>query len=243
LAAHRHHLTHLTMQPGEVMMQRQFAQRAYRQSIRKHHAKSDDSDEWRGREAESRHTAPSNDIVNLQHTIGNRAVQRMLASDRAQAVGPASVVQRAPNDSGKGQDKGGPTAKVAATQYLAELTLERQGELKGGSRIEGFEGHVPVLSLGFDANAMKPGRDKESSSTELVVTRLADDLSPRLMKAYTEGEKIDSATFRLVKLTADGKYEVVGTFEFSDGTISSYNASNNEEGPIDVISINFLKGP
>jgi type VI protein secretion system component Hcp len=63
------------------------------------------------------------------------------------------------------------------------------------------------------------------------------------MKAYTEGEKIDSATFRLVKLTADGKYEVVATFEFSDGIISSYNASNNEEGPIDVISINFHKGP
>lgn len=225
------------------MMQRQFAQRAYRQSIRKHHAKSDDSDEWRGREAESRHTAPSNDIVSLQNTIGNRAVQRMLADDRAQAVGPVSVVQRAPNDSGKSQDKGGPAAKPAAAQYLAEITLEHQGELKGSSRIEGFEGHVPVLSLGFDANAMKPRRDKESSSTELQVRRLADDLSPRLMKAYTVGEKITSAIFRLVKPTADGKYEVVATFEFSDGIISSYNASNNEEGPVDDINISFRKGP
>lgn len=224
-------------------MQRQFAQRAYRQSLRKHHAKSDDSDEWRGREAETRHHAPSNDIVGLQHAIGNRAVQRMLADDRAQAAGKATVVQRAPNDSGKGQDKGGPTAKAAATQYLAELTLERQGELKGSSRIAGFEGHIPVSSLGFDANAMKPRRDKESSSTDLQVTRLADDLSPRLMKAYTEGEKIASATFRLVKLTADGKYEVVTTFEFSDGIISSYQTSSSEEGSIDVISINFHKGP
>jgi type VI protein secretion system component Hcp len=235
--------THLTMQPGDITMQRSFAQRAYRQSIRKHHAKADDSEEWHSREAESRHAAPSNDIVSLQHAIGNRAVQRMFAGDRAQAAGPATTLQRAPNDSSKGQDKGGSASKAAATQYLAELTLERQGELKGSSRVEGFEGHVPVLSLGFDENAMKPRRDKESSSTELLVTRLADDLSPRLMKAYTEGEKIDSATFRLVKPTADGKHEVVATFEFSDGMITSFRASESQEGPIDLINISFRKGP
>jgi type VI protein secretion system component Hcp len=226
-------------------MQRRYVQRAYRQYLRKQHAKADDSEEWRDSDAQSRRDAPSNDILSLQHTIGNRAVQRMMGSDRAHGAAVANTLQRAPkdSDSSKGQDKGGPAVKAGATQYLAELTLERQGELKGSSRIEGFEGHVPVLSLGFDANAMKPRRDKESSSTELLVTRLGDDLSPRLMKAYTEGEKIDSATFRLVKLTADGKYEVVATFEFRDGTISSYNASNSDEGPIDVISINFLKGP
>lgn len=225
------------------MMQRQFAQRAYRQSIRKHHAKSDDSDEWRGREAESRHTAPSNDIVSLQHTIGNRAVQRMLADDRAQAVGPASVVQRAPNDSGKSQDKGGPAAKPAAAQYLAEITLERQGELKGSSRIAGFEGQVPVMSLQLTEAVRKPRNDKESDSTDLGVLRLADDLSPRLMRAYSDGERIDSAIFRLVKPTADGKYEVLNTFEFSDGMITSFNADNGEEGPVDFINISFRKGP
>lgn len=237
------HPKHLTMQPGEVIMQHRFAQRAYRQAIRKRHAKADDSDDWHGREAESRHAAPSNDIVSLQHVIGNRAVQRMMADDRAQAAGPGTILQRAPKDSGKGQDKGGPAAKPAEPLYLAEITLERKGELKGSSRIEGFEGHIPVLSVSMTGDTRKAGREKESSSIDVMVTRLADDLSPRLMNAYTDGDRVERAIFRLVKPTADGKYEVVTTFEFSEGVISSYQMASIDEGPIDVISINFHKGP
>lgn len=77
--------------------------------------------------------APPHGILNLQHTIGNQAVQRL--------------IQRAPKAKERSADEE-PSA-------VATITGAQRGKFQGTSRIVGHEGKIEILSLQFKPEASK----------------------------------------------------------------------------------------
>lgn len=77
--------------------------------------------------------APPHGILNLQHTIGNQAVQRL--------------IQRAPKAKERSSDEE-PSA-------VATITGADRGKFKGTSRIVGHEGKIEILGLQFKPEASK----------------------------------------------------------------------------------------
>ncbi len=73
------------------------------------------------------------DILNLQRTIGNRAVQRF-------------IVQRDPKPKADTSEK---------PSFVASITGAQRGKFQGTSRIVGHEGKIEVLGLQFKQEATK----------------------------------------------------------------------------------------
>lgn len=148
-----------------------------------------------GRAAEAS-VSTSHPLLQLQRTIGNRAVGRLLA-------------QRAPEE-GAGRPSG-----------FATISLEKQGELEGESREPGYEGKIAMLGFSLEARPREQQDPKEKPPVEAHLTKSVDTTSARLMKAYIDGEKVESALFEWVRADDQGKLSTVHAMEMHDAMIAN----------------------
>jgi type VI protein secretion system component Hcp len=178
--------------------------------------------------AEATHAA--HPLLKLQRTIGNRAVQRLLAQRE-----PAEL-QRAPD------------AEPAKPGGF--LTIEfHSSAIRGNSKHPGHEGKIEFASLSFDTAPSPAGgtggqsrrRDGESEPVTLVLTRHTDEVSGLLMNAAARGLSIKLARFEFVKVDKDGKLSTYQTLEFKSGNLTSYQIGTGEES-IDQISFELTEG-
>lgn len=186
-------------------------QKADKEHTRKHRPQVSDSEDWHGAES----TAPlsPNSVIQLQRTIGNRAVQQL--------------IQR---------DSGG-AKQAEVPPVLASITLDKRGKLKGSSRVEGHEGKIEVLSLNRDVK--KPTRDPDDPSpNRLSIMRNVDELSNQFARANTEGDPIKAAQFEFVRRNEEGKVETLHSLEFGEGFISGYSISGGEQS-VEQIEMEF----
>src|SRR3990172_3401601 len=98
------------------------------------------SDEWQSADARDPFVLSPDGILNLQRTIGNQAVQRL--------IGRAELLQRQPTE---GQDAGQPASPKQASlpSFVASITGSSQGKFIGARRIVGHKGKTEVFSLSF----------------------------------------------------------------------------------------------
>jgi type VI protein secretion system component Hcp len=180
-----------------------------------------------GESATAEATHAAHPLLKLQRTIGNRAVQRLLAQRE-----PAEL-QRAPD------------AEPAKPGGF--LTIEfHSSAIRGNSKHPGHEGKIEFASLSFDtarspAGGQSRGRDGESEPVRLVLTRHTDEVSGLLMNAAARGLSIKLARFEFVKVDKDGKLSTYQTLEFKSGNLTSYQIGTGEES-IDQISFELTEG-
>jgi type VI protein secretion system component Hcp len=170
-------------------------------------------------------------ILRLQHSIGNQAVQRL-------------IIQRQPG-------KGGGGAKEPASMpaIVATITFQRAGKLEGTSRLAGHEGKVELSSLSFvpsrgpgvrtgDRNEREAEPEKRM---ELAFTKPQDKTTVELQKAFMDGDKIATATFEFLRRDDNGDVVVAGSFEFSNGLITSLHIDGSGPTPSDAGTIEFVE--
>jgi len=166
--------------------------------------------------------------LRLQRSIGNKAVQRL-------------IVQRQP---GKG---GGGEKEKSLPAIVATLTFENAGKLEGTCQLAGHEGKVEFSSLSF-VPSRGPGarvgdrRERETEPTkrtELAFSKPQDGATVELQKAVIDGDRIATATFEFLRRSDDGGVEVVASFEFSNGFITSLQIGGSGPTPSDAGTIEF----
>jgi type VI protein secretion system component Hcp len=165
-------------------------------------------------------------ILRLQHTIGNQAVQRL-------------IVQRQPGGGSKTEDRLPP--------IVASMTLERQGTLKGESRVPGHEGAIEIDSFRFDQaeklGGVGPGEgrgeEKAPKDVEVSITKATDSSSVALANAALKGERITAARFEFLHRGEGGTVETKFSFEFSNGFVTSFSQTESGGRPGDSFTIQF----
>jgi type VI secretion system secreted protein Hcp len=164
-------------------------------------------------------------LLKLQRTIGNRAVQRLLAQ-REQA----GELQRAPN------------AKATAPAGFLAIDLASAGTVKGGSKHAGHEGKVEFASISWGksepgAGTGRGGRgdSEEGKRVTLTITRVMDDASPSLARAAAIGDAIKSAEFAMVKADADGNLSTYASLKFKGGYITTLQVGGGDP-PMETIT-------
>jgi type VI protein secretion system component Hcp len=173
-------------------------------------------------ERKPRFDSAANTILHLQHTIGNRAVQRLMREaiqgDLVDAVVPAAI-QRAPEDAPR-------------SMVVLNLVLGRSGKVKGTSRVEGHEDKIEVLSVSL--------KEESSARRSVIFNKETDASSPILAEAMTRGDSVQTAEFTFLRRADNGSFETAHTLEFSDGHIASYSTSGGENGG-DTVELDFAK--
>ncbi|KXK23612.1 MAG: hypothetical protein UZ15_CFX003000561 [Chloroflexi bacterium OLB15] len=178
-------------------------------------------------------TAP---LMKLQSTIGNRAMQRMLAHN--------SVIQRDTGSNGGGQAQ---PADNQQGKYAALLTIYVDGaKLKGTSKVSGYEEAIEILSYQPVQPAFANRRrdtDEKNGRTdggELALIKSSDATSSKIIEANTAGSAVK---FKLVggKFDNEGKFTPYLTIESDDAYISAYSFSSGDHGnPIDSFNIMYM---
>ena len=182
-------------------------------------------DEWHSARAHDPFALSPNNILNLQRTIGNQAVQRLVRQ---------ADVQRQPTI---GQDAGQPTdnresqKQTALPSVVASITGSRQGKFKGGSRIAGHEGKIEISSIQLAPSA------RENKMTVHLVKK-ADESSATFMKAMQDGEPLTIAQFDFIRRNED-TIETLKTLEFTNGYVTTFQLSGAGDVPTETITIEF----
>jgi type VI secretion system secreted protein Hcp len=179
--------------------------------------------------AEASHA--SHPLLKLQRSIGNRAVQRLLAQ-REQAAD----LQRAPN------------AKATTPAGFVVIDLASVGTVKGGSKHAGHEGKVEFASVSWGKPEMGAGvgrggrgDSEEGKRVTLTITRVMDDASPILARAAAIGDAIKSATFEMVKADKDGKLATHASIQFKGGYITTLQVGGGDP-PMETITFELSGG-
>jgi type VI secretion system Hcp family effector len=189
---------------------------------RKHLREVAEIDEQQSAKAHDPFALSPNNILNLQRTIGNQAVQRLIRQ--------ADMLQRQPTDTQDSQKQ------TALPSVVASITGSRQGKFKGGRRIAGHEGKIEILSLSLEPSA------RENKMT-VHLTKEVDDSSAAFMKALLAGEPLTSAQFDFIRRNEEGNIETVKTHEFNDGIITSIQHNGTGPVPTETITIEFTLKP
>jgi type VI protein secretion system component Hcp len=171
----------------------------------------------------------SHPLLRLQRTIGNRAVQRLLAQ---RLLTRDAALQRSPDKN----------ATAAPPRGFFKITFERAGELKGSGKHPGFEG-IPIesISVGPPPRAKRSDENEPDKSISLTITRFADDNSSALMKAMADGDMIKAGKLVLVTAGDDGQLTEYFSVEVAGGLITSFHMGKGDP-PVEVISIEFASG-
>jgi type VI protein secretion system component Hcp len=180
-------------------------------------AKGLDSDELQSVQAHVPFGLSASNLLGLQHTIGNQAVQRL--------------IQRAPGDSPK---KSEPQKQEELPGFVASITGTRHGKFQSKSRIVGHEGKIEIVSLNFE-------RSQDKKKMIVHIMKQVDELSPHLQKAMLDGEPLSAAQFTSIRRNDRGEIETGLTFDFTNGFITSFQQSAST-GPIayEVITMEFI---
>jgi type VI protein secretion system component Hcp len=164
-----------------------------------------------------------NAIMQLQRTIGNQAVQRLIGGDVQHDDGNSTIRR----DSARG----GSRAQASLPPIVATITTERQGKIQGDSRIAGHEGKIEFQSLNHQG--------EKSNSLTLSLTKYADSSSEKFARAFREGENVKTAQFEFIRRNERGEVETERNMEFSDGMVANYTIGGGGDRPIDAIDIEF----
>ena len=201
-----------------------------KEHTRKRRPEVSDTDDWR--KAEPHAPLSPNAVMQLQHTIGNQAVQRLMDGGKMPHNVGSAIVQR---DSGTG----GRQDEASFPALLATITTERKGKLKGKTSIAGQEGKIEFQSLNLGKSNTTRNPD-EPQPTNLTLTRQVDDLSPTFQQAMLEGDPVKTAQFEFIRRNDEGKVEIKHTLNFSDGMITSYALGSGEQ-QTESMGIEFRK--
>ncbi len=175
---------------------------------------------------------PTTSLMNLQRTIGNRALKRVLAGETSSAA-----IQRDTQPADKPKE-----------QLKALLIVSINGRnLKGNSQTAGYEGAIEVESFNLERSNKNPGhvdsgreRGENEKYQEMILTKITDETTPHIAQAVSEGSFI---TFKLVsgKIQGDGKFSPNFTIESENATFSSYSGSRSgaDTRPVDQFVINY----
>ena len=149
-------------------------------------------------------------LLELQRTIGNRATGHLLQREEG----------------------------TRSTTFLT-LELERAGVLKGESKAAGHEGSIEVLSLDLGQKRPVGGgasatRQEKKDTLDITFTRAADSATPRLMKAFAEGDPVKSAVFEAAKADDKGKFVPYMTQAFKDGYLTNFSTSGGQ-GDVEAV--------
>jgi type VI protein secretion system component Hcp len=158
--------------------------------------------------------------MRLQQMVGNRAVQRLILQPE-----PAEIHRE-------------PKQEQSRLTALATITLARRGNVRGDSRLAGYEGKIELLSFG--TSTARPGRSgsREAEPLGINFQKHVDPSSPVLMQAVAEGDPVKAARFEFVRPGDGGKWVTAATFEFTDGFATSYQAGSGGE-PVESVSMEF----
>jgi type VI protein secretion system component Hcp len=160
-------------------------------------------DEWQNASSHVHAGQSPATILNLQRTIGNQAVQRLIQRDTAL---PADA---------KDKDK---TREIPP--FVARIVGERS-KFQSKSTIPGHEGKVEVLSFSIEQNDHK---------VIISFTKYADELSPIFLAAATQGESLKEAEFAMIRRNDRDEIETMQTFAFKDGHVSSMSINSGSGG-------------
>jgi type VI protein secretion system component Hcp len=172
-------------------------------------------DEWQNADSHVHAGYASNTILNLQRTIGNQAVQRLLQRDTAVPVDS--------KDSAKDKTREIPPV-------VARIVGERS-KFESKSTVPGHEGKVEVLSFSIERKPHK-----------IIVsfTKESDELSAIFLAAAAQGERLKEAEFMMIKRNDRDEIEAVHTFAFKDGYVSSMSmSSGGGEKASEFITLEF----
>jgi type VI protein secretion system component Hcp len=208
--------------------------RSDKERARTRHPQVSATDDWR---SDSSTTALSpNGIVQLQRTVGNQAVQRLLSREVLHDSGNVAVQRDTPG--------GGTREAASLAAWVATLTGDEDETFKGNSRIPGHEGKIEFLSLSLPVE--KPSSRQapdDTKSTQITLSRHVDELSPGFNRAVLDGKPVKTAKFESIKRDTDGKITVVTTLNFSEGNFAGYQMSGGGDEPVEQIELDFKKGP
>lgn len=158
--------------------------------------------------------APANRLMELQQTIGNGALQRLLAVDR-------TLAQR---------------ESTRPVRVLAAITLAKAGKVRGDVKEPGHEGKLEIESIHLSPSRT-PAKDRDEAQQTFPVTftRRSDSVTPLFFRAATDGDPVVSAVFDFVRPDAVGELETLHSLAFGDGLISGFQLAGEAES----ISIEF----
>jgi hypothetical protein len=156
---------------------------------------------------------PSAGIFRLQRTIGNQAVQRLM-------------VQRQPTGGETKPKEGKRAPTTVATMSLAN------GDKLSEMKLQSFQFVGKTRSAG-------ESKGEEAPKIEVAFAKESDNSSVALHKAAISGEMIATAQFDFTRRGDDGTVEIVHTFEFVKGYVTSFSTSGAGDRPIDFVSVQF----
>jgi type VI secretion system secreted protein Hcp len=125
---------------------------------------------------------------------------------------------------------------------MLKLKLEKAGEVKGESEVEGYKGWLEIDSFAW--GTVNPGRlgrheGTESTAQDFNLTMTTCTASPVLMQACAMGDPIKEFKLALVKAVSGEKPTEYMSWTLENAFISSYQIGGSSGVPTDSFSINF----
>jgi type VI secretion system secreted protein Hcp len=126
--------------------------------------------------------------------------------------------------------------------YYLKLKLEKGGEVKGESEVEGYKGQLEIDSFAW--GVVNPGRlgkheGSDTTAQDFNLTMTTCTASPVLMQACAMGDPIKEFKLALVKAVSGEKPTEYMSWTIEEAFISSYQIGGSSGVPSDSFSINF----
>ena len=139
------------------------------------------------------------------------------------------------------------TDSWAITAYMK--VEGEQGEIPGGTTIEGYENWITVASFGHSINIPTDPQSGQPIGTRehgsLRIAKPLDKASPLLYKALVRGERLPVVEIRFLRLSPEGQMEHFYTIKLEDAIIISASPSlipsDQDNLMMEIISFNYRR--
>jgi type VI secretion system secreted protein Hcp len=136
-------------------------------------------------------------------------------------------------------------AMAAPTESAADIFL-KFGDIKGEVTQKDYKEQIEILSWSFglsrgSAGAISgAGRSGKLCASDISIMKSFDKSSPGFMTNMVTGKNTPTAKLSFTRNVGDGAPQEYLSIELTNVQISSYQVSgNNEERPIDSVSLHF----
>jgi type VI secretion system secreted protein Hcp len=124
----------------------------------------------------------------------------------------------------------------------------KYGSIKGAVTTDGFKDWIELSSfqwgtgraIGTAARGSTSREHSEPRLNEVVVTKVMDVASPKLLLDSVAGELNNKVTLKFTTTTKN-KVETFLTYELTDTGVSNYTLSSGGDMPTESLSLNFTK--
>jgi type VI secretion system secreted protein Hcp len=124
-------------------------------------------------------------------------------------------------------------------RQIVELQLRRIRARIWDSYYARFE-HDPDIVTAIAARGSTSREHSEPALSEVVVTKMTDVSSPKLMLESVAGKLDNKVTIKFTT-TTKGKVETFLTYDLTDCGVSGYSLSSGGDMPTESISLNFTE--